>query len=802
MSLCLEQLTWPLLLDSMSEAVWLVDADSLQILHANRAACHLTQLPAERMVGETVHVLASTPQDLFRWNEPIEPLNSGLETYTQLLRQDGCLVPVVQRIQLLMPGLLLLAMSDRSEQAGNERELENLLAELRATLDSAADGMLVCGIDGSIRAFNHKLAEMWAMPDELLVRRNDEAVLDHMAVQVRDAAQYHEAFARMSMLSHSTRQDVLHTVNERVVERRSVPLLCRGAVVGRIFSFRDITQEAQVQAGLQLAAQVFDSSLDAIFITDGQGVLIRGNPALARLCMNTLPQGIRAFSLFEGADEAAWHHSVNSAWRTQNFWEGTRNLLRPGADPCVVRVSWVVLRDPSGAITQSIGFLRDLTQQNQDQQRIEQLAYTDALTGLPNRLLLSQHVAQIIQADPEGQQRFSILFLDLDRFKIINDSLGHQFGDRVLQLVSERLKACLRPMDMLCRLGGDEFVVYLGKCGESQAAKVAQRILQEMDQPFLLDGMGFSVQCSIGIAQYPEHGRTLDDLIKQADTAMYRVKEAGKGNYRFYAPEMSSGLLGRVQMEHALRHALERGHMQVYYQPLVDIRSGCIVGAEALARWTDPELGVVSPANFIPLAEESGFIVQLGAWVMEQAIGEAARWLQAGMPARVSVNVSALEMRQTGFVQHVQDLLAQYALPAQWLELELTETILLQQVEEMAGSITQLAAMGVGLAIDDFGTGYSNLAYLKSLPISKLKIDKSFVQGLPHDDSDLAIVQAVLGLGRALKVVVLAEGVETPIQRDTLASMGCDCYQGYLCAPALEPKRFVGLLSQMQHTTL
>ena len=351
---------------------------------------------------------------------------------------------------------------------------------------------------------------------------------------------------------------------------------------------------------------------------------------------------------------------------------------------------------------------------------------------------------------------------------------------------------------MLCRLGGDEFVVYLDKCDAVPASKVAKRILHEMDQPFNLDGMGFSVQCSIGIAQYPEHGKSLDDLIKQADTAMYRVKEAGKGSFRFYEPEMSSGLLGRIQMEHALRLALEKGHMGVMYQPLVDINTGKVVGAEALARWSDPELGQVSPGVFVPLAEESGFIVQLGAWVMAEAVREAAQWFRAGTPARVAVNVSSLEMSQPMFAQRVEDLLRTHGLPAYLLELELTESILLKQVDGMSKCIAQLAQMGVALAIDDFGTGYSNLAYLKSLPISKLKIDKSFIRGLPTDESDMAIVQAVMGLGRALNVQVLAEGVETEVQRDTLSRLGCDYFQGYLCAPALETQHFAQMLLQQQ----
>jgi len=385
---------------------------------------------------------------------------------------------------------------------------------------------------------------------------------------------------------------------------------------------------------------------------------------------------------------------------------------------------------------------------------------------------------------------FSILFIDLDRFKIINDSLGHQFGDRVLKLVAQRLSDCMRPVDILCRLGGDEFVLYLQGCNAELAASVAKRILQEMERPFLLDGLGFSVQCSIGVAQYPADGLTLDELIRQADTAMYRVKERGRGHFSFYQPQMSAGLLSRMKLEHAMRQALEHGRMAVYFQPQVHIDSDRIVAAEALLRWTDPEFGVVSPGVFIPLAEESGYIVTLGAWVMEQAVQEAARWQQQGMPIKVSVNVSALEFRQSGFVERVTELLRSYGLTPQLLELELTESILLQDAQDMALRVCQIADLGVGMVIDDFGTGYSNLAYLKKLPISKIKIDQSFVRGLPSDEGDQAIVGAIISLGLALGVEIVAEGVETHEQLTAIHRMQGHYFQGFLCAPGLPREQF------------
>jgi diguanylate cyclase (GGDEF)-like protein/PAS domain S-box-containing protein len=332
--------------------------------------------------------------------------------------------------------------------------------------------------------------------------------------------------------------DILNLADRRVVERRSVPLLRHGMAVGRIFSFRDISREMEVQSGLRVAAQVFESSLDAIFIADAQGAVLQTNPACDGMLGAALSPGAQASALF-AQTEPEWLDAVAQAWKEVGHWEGNRQLQRVDGSHCAVRLSWVVSRDERGQVQQSVGFIRDLTQQQAAQQKIEQLAFSDALTGLPNRLMLGQHVEQAITQDTQAE--FAILFLDLDRFKIINDSLGHQFGDRVLQLVAQRLQSCLRPLDVLCRLGGDEFVLYLHACQKQHSERIARRIQDAMREPFVLDGLGFSVQCSIGMAQYPEHGRTLNELIKQADTAMYRVKASGKGSFGFTSRPCPTG---------------------------------------------------------------------------------------------------------------------------------------------------------------------------------------------------------------------------------------------------------------------
>lgn len=795
-------------LDGLQEAVWLVDESSLLILQANAQAERLAGLPAAAMAGRSVLALAATPQDQAFWSEPRETMAKGIHSHTSLLRADGSLLAVERRVARICVGpsavdmAFMLTMVDRSAQAATERELETLLSELRATLDSAADGLLVCNLAGQIRAFNQRLAQLWGIPGELLVDRDDAGVVAHMAAQVQDPQALIERLAALASEPLQESTDVICLRNGSVLELRTVPQLSHGRAVGRVYSYRDITRQTETQASLRLAARVFESSLDAIFIADSHHRILRMNPGCERLLGPAAKtyEGRTAAALFGSDPEPGFMAQVLQGWSDEGFWEGELWLPRGNGAYCAVQLSWVALRDDEGRVVQSIGFMRDLTLQHAAQKRIEELAYSDVLTGLPNRLLLSQRVETAIQGARQSDTGFAILFLDLDRFKIINDSLGHLFGDRVLQLVAERLQACLRQTDMLCRLGGDEFAIYLHGGDATVAESVARRILDDMLKPFMLDGLGFSIQCSIGMALYPQDGATLDELIKQADTAMYRVKDRGRGSYGFYQPQMNANLLSRMQLEHAMRQALGRDRMAVYYQPQVNMATGRITGAEALIRWTDPEFGAVSPAQFIPLAEESGYIVTLGAWVMGQAVREAASWMHSGMPIMVSVNVSALEFRQPDFVDRITRLLAVHQLPPTLLELELTESILLQDAQEMEQRLHALAGLGIGLAIDDFGTGYSSLAYLKKLPIHKLKIDQSFVRGLPDDDGDRAIVSAIISMGHAMRIEVVAEGVETETQQAVLQQMRCDHYQGYLCAPALPAAQFRDLLAQPART--
>ena len=791
---------WSPLIEGLLEAVWLVDTDSLRITAANTAAARLLQIDLDQLQGMSVEVLSSTPEDLVFWQSAAAEGQPMLQSETQLRRADGSTVRVYRRAsRVTLPSgdpAYLVAMQDQTQQHQTEQRLEMLLQELRATLESTADGILVCDLDGGIRAFNRLFAQHWGLPDRLLIQRDDEAIHNWLRNQVHDAEIYQQRLSEIQRAPLLESTDVLILLGGRILERITRPQLARGRPIGRVYLFRDITEKAATEAQLKLAAKVFESSLDAIFITDPAGTVLTCNPAaeaLTLLPVNRL-EGQPARTLFFAPSQPAWHEAVESQLALDGYWEGELWLRRDDESPVALQASWVVLRDAQGRALNTVLFVKDLSEKIAAQQRIEQLAYTDALTGLPNRLMLTERVNHAIRLAQRNGQGFAMLLLDLDRFKSINDSLGHLFGDMVLIEMSQRLKNCLRQTDTLCRLGGDEFVIHLHDTDAAGAEISAQRIIDTVSRPVEIETMNFTLSCSMGIALYPQDGDTLDELIRHADTAMYQVKHRGKGHFRFYQPQMNADLLSRIQTDHALREGLQRREFVLHYQPRACLKTGELRTCEALIRWCHPDKGLVMPGQFIGVAEETGFIVRLGQWVLEEAIRQAKVWLDSGTPCQVAVNVSALQFQQTDLVQGVADALQRHGLPPQWLELELTESILILDADEALGKLEALEALGVHLSLDDFGTGYSSLTYLKRFPLHKLKIDRSFIVSLHEDDTDGAIVAAMIQMGHALNMEVVAEGVELAGQLARLQALGCDHFQGFLFHKGLPADEFTRLL--------
>ncbi|MDR3371347.1 EAL domain-containing protein [Rhodoferax sp.] len=795
------RIVWRPLLEGLLESVWLVNPVDLRILAVNQAACDLLGLQRQDMVGKPAIELTATPEDQFFWEDVASGLTENIHSETLLRGADGMAVAVERRVSLVWPeadrSVYLVGLRDLRRQRSTEDELEKLVAELRATLESTADGILVTDLNGGIRNYNRHFAELWSVPEALLLRRDDTAIYAHLANQVSDAQHFRQRLQEMVDNPLLETSDMLVLTSGRVLERVTRPQYSRGQPTGRVASFRDITQSLAAQSQLKLAAKVFESSLESIFITSPDFFILAVNPACESLmqCPSGKLLGALPQDIFYDPQDTELMPGLPAKLQEQGFWRGQLWIRQQDLRACAVQMSWVLLRDEVGQVTHSIGFFRDLTEEHEAQKRIEQLAYNDVLTGLPNRLLLSQRAEFALRVAERNNGECGVFFIDLDRFKNINDSMGHTFGDRVLVDVAQRLKGCLRETDTLCRLGGDEFVIFLQEIDARGAEVLAQRILEALGQTLHIDDMQFSIGCSIGISLYPEDGKSLDTLIKCADTAMYLVKARGRGSFRFYQPQMNVNLLSHLKMDHAMRQAMDKGLFRLHYQPQISLTNGSLLGAEALIRWTDDELGSISPAMFIPLAEESGFITTIGTWVLEEAVRQATLWQNRGTPVTVSINVSALQFQLPDFVETVAAVIRIAGLKPQLLELELTESILIQDANETLSRLHALAALGIALSIDDFGTGYSSLAYLKRFPISKLKIDRSFVTGLPDDESDRAIVSATIGMARGLKLKLVAEGVETPAQRDYLASLGCESFQGFLCAPGLAADKFEELMA-------
>ncbi|MEW6164852.1 MAG: EAL domain-containing protein [Pseudomonadota bacterium] len=788
---------WLPLIEGMIEGVWIVDALELRILAANRIAADLLGVTAQSLVGKPVVDLAATPEDIYFWEDVAAGLADHILSETLLLRANGSTVPVERRVSRVAladaTAVFVVGLRDQTEERRAEGELEKLVAELRATLESTADGILVADFDGAIRGYNQRFAELWDLPQELMTQRDDAAIHAWMARNVADAAGY---AARLAMIANAPlleTTDVLALRSGRMLERVTLPQYARGRPIGRVYSFRDITRQLAEEARRQLAAKVFDSALDAIFVTDPDFVIVSANPACARLTglERDALIGRSGRDLLTGSiSHEHFAEQVQQRLAADGVWEGEAWHRDEGGNNLPCEAALVRVADEAGKTLHYIGFFKDLSETVNARRRIEELAYTDALTGMPNRLMLTERIDFAIGLADRDHSHFALLFLDLDRFKQINDSLGHMFGDRVLMEVAERIKDCLRQVDTAARLGGDEFLILLHKTDARGAEITAQRIIERLAQPIRIDDLSFTVTCSIGISLFPEDGRSMDDLIKNADAAMYHVKERGRAGFRFYQRQMNVDLLSRMKLDHAMRQALANESFRLHYQPQVAIRDGAIFGAEALLRWRDPELGEIPPAQFIPIAEESGLIVGIGQWVLREAVRQCAAWNTKGLSLVVAVNVSALQFQQADFVDSVARALHEHALPPALLELELTESILIQEVGETMKRLEALATLGVRLAIDDFGTGYSSLSYLKRFPIDKLKIDRSFVNDLPDDESDAAIVNAITHMAGALRLTVIAEGVETELQRDFLLAAGCHEYQGYLCAPALDAIAF------------
>ncbi|MCP5208752.1 MAG: EAL domain-containing protein [Hahellaceae bacterium] len=564
-------------------------------------------------------------------------------------------------------------------------------------------------------------------------------------------------------------------------------------ILGVMGVCRDVTVRCQADKELKLAAGVFQSSTEAIVITDHQGEVIQINHAFNAITgLNAEKSVKRPIHEVIGLDNLPVVEDLWCQVSDHGFWQSEVTLRRATGEVYPAWMGVTAIHDNQSKLVSHIAIFSDMTESKAHEEVINRLAFYDDLTGLANRTLFNSELSNLVHKAGKANEIFALLYLDLDRFKPVNDSLGHAAGDELLKLVSARIKRCVRDGDLVARMGGDEFTVLVANIVDAAsirrvAANVASKVLREFESPFDIMGRELFVTASVGIAIFSEDGSVSEELLKNADTAMYHAKHKGRNNCQFYLSDMNAQAMERLELENDLRRAVELQQLQLLYQPQVASASGVAVGMEALVRWNHPQRGMLTPDKFIAIAEESSLIVSLGEWVIREACQQLLNWDQAGVyVGRVAVNISARQLRDQGLFECVQSVLAGTGILPERLELEMTESMLMEDVSHVLTVLNKIKKLGVRISIDDFGTGYSSLSYLSQFPLDTLKIDRSFIQSLPGQANDEQIVQAIIAIAHSLSLGVIAEGVETQAQRDFLVSLGCEEIQGFYFARPLQ----------------
>lgn len=680
-------------------------------------------------------------------------------------------------------------------------EIQATQQQLRATIDAIPDPLFELDQDGVYCNVHSPRAELLVGPaEELLGRKVSEVLPATAASAVMGVLQ--EALVQGWSTGRQIIVELPHLGTTWFELSAALKATSRPEAPRFIVLSRDVTERKRAEEQLQLTAQVFDQSSEAIVIADAAHTIVRVNRAFTRITGYTQPEAVgHPLNLIAVTkpNPGFEPNGIYAQLASGGSWEGEAWGGRKDGSQYPQWLSISGVRDIDGTVTHSITLFRDITTQREAQDRIQRLAHFDPLTGLPNRTLLAERARIHIAQQHALGASLAMLFLDLDHFKNVNDSLGHRTGDTLLVAVAKRLESLITEQDTIARLGGDEFLLLLPSASASAAADTAARLLAAVAEPFQIDAYELTTTLSIGIAMYPADGDSFDTLYQRADAAMYRAKQSGRNRYGFYTADLQERTARALLIENAMRRALERDQFELHYQPQVSLATGRTVGAEALLRWRHPDLGWISPAEFIPVAETSGMIVAIGEWVIRTAVHDAKRWLDMQLPLlAVSVNVSAVQFRHAQLPEMVTRCLEEAGLPARRLELELTEGAAVDDPAAALAMMDELHDRGVRLSMDDFGTGYSSLSYLKRFQIYKLKIDQSFVRDLEDDANDRAIVSAIIRMAQALGMLTTAEGVETEGQLEFLREHGCQEGQGYYFSRPLPASAFEAYLREHQ----
>lgn len=569
--------------------------------------------------------------------------------------------------------------------------------------------------------------------------------------------------------------------------------------VGMVARLSEIADRLSSEEKQHLHARIIEDSDEGILITDTDELIVSVNSAFSSITGYSASEAIGQTPdlLRSGVHGTDFRAQVHAALHGSGAWQGEIIGRRKNGELFPQSVSIGIVRNGDGIITHAYSIFSDISVLRATEQRMQQVVNYDSLTGLPNRSLFHQLVGQALATARRNNDHGALLVIDLNRFTSVNDSLGHDVGDELLRQVGQRFRSVLRDEDILARDGGDEFVVALVSIHKREhSGLVAEKLLAALDAPFVIESHALHIGASIGIATYPEDGLDTAALQRFADVAMKRVQANNESGYLFFSSEMNVRAKEQWQLEGELRHALSSKQLLLHYQPKVSLRSGRIVGAEALIRWEHPEQGMIGPGRFVPLAEETGLILELGSWVLDEACRQIRAWMDAGLEAiPIAINLSARQFDEQ-LIERLRNATELHQVPCELLKLEITESLLVRGPEKVVLLMNELAAYGFTLALDDFGTGYSSLAYLKKFPISTLKIDRTFVTGVPEDENDCAIAQAIVTMGKQLRQEIVAEGVETHAQMAFLRDLGCDQLQGYLFSPPVQADVFERMVKE------